>query len=410
MSYKITFEAFTLSAATKAAVEEACRDRRLSRSIVNILDGGLPAALTYYKSNHTPNLILVEEGSADSAMMDQLESLAEVCDPTTKVVVIGQVNDIRLYRTLISAGVSEYLITPVTSRQILETIDSIYSDPGAKQRGKVLAFFGVRGGVGSSTVAYNAAWAISRLGNDDVVVVDADMAFGTAALSFNQDPKQTLGDALSNPERLDASLIERFISRVDDRLGVLAAPAAVRGFTPIEPEAMEKVIELVRGQANFVILDLPHMWLPWVKDVLVQADEAILVAYPDLANLREAKNLSEYLSEQRGEGSKPKLVLNRVDPSRKTQLTAKDFQEATGIEPLQLIANDRVLFETAANNGQMAGDVNATHKAVESLKALATALGAHAAQGKARSAPVVVGGLALPESVNRIWQALIKKG
>lgn len=408
MSYKITIEAFTLSSATKAAVEEAGRDRRLSRSQISIMEGGLTAALAYYSANHTPNLIIAEEDSDDATIMAQLEKLAEVCDPSTKVVVVGQVNDIRLYRTLIQAGVSEYLIAPISSRQILDTADTIYSEPGLKTRGKVLAFFGVRGGVGSSTVAYNTAWAISRFSSDDAVIIDTDIAFGTAALAFNQDPKQTLADALSNPDRLDASLIERFVQRIDDRLGVLAAPAVVRGFTPVEPQAMEKVIELVRGLANFIVLDLPHVWLPWVQECLVTADEAILVAYPDLANLREAKNLAELLGELRGDGSRPKLVLNRVDPSRKTQLTAKDFQEATGLVPLQLVANDRVLFETAANNGQMVGEVNATHKAVESLKALALALGAHVPQGKSRQAGAL-GAQGLQENLNRIWQYLIKK-
>ncbi|MBF0168079.1 MAG: hypothetical protein HQL45_10655 [Alphaproteobacteria bacterium] len=409
MSHKITIEAFTLSAATKAAVEEACRDRRLSRSQVSIIEGGLSAALPYYNVNHTPNLIIAEEASDDATILEQLEKLAEVCDPTTKVVVIGQVNDIRLYRTLIQAGVSEYLMAPISARQVLDTVDTIYSDPGMKTRGKILAFFGVRGGVGSSTVAYNTAWAISRFSSDDVIVVDTDIAFGTAGLAFNQDPKQTLADALANPERLDASLIERFVSRIDDRLGVLAAPAVVRGFTPVEPEALEKILEMVRGLANFVVLDLPHVWLPWVQECLVTADEAVLVAYPDLANLREAKNLAELLGELRGDGSKPKLILNRVDSTRKTQLTAKDFQEATGLEPLQLVANDRALFETAANNGQMAGEVNPSHKAVDSLKALALALGARVPQSKARN-PGALGGQSLQENLNRVWQYLIKKG
>jgi pilus assembly protein CpaE len=408
MSHKITLEAFVLSAATRAAIEEACRDRRLARSEAHILEGGLPAALPYYAANHTPNLIIVEENSDDAVMMGQLEKLAEVCDPKTKVIVIGQVNDIRLYRKLISAGVSEYMITPIASRQILDAVDTIYSDPGTRQRGKVLAFFGVRGGVGASTVAHNAAWAIARFSTDDVVVIDTDIAFGTASLAFNQDPKQTLGDALSNPERLDMGLVEKFISRVDDRLGVLAAPALVRGYTAVEFQALEKVIELARGLANFVVLDLPHLWLPWIKDVLVHADEAVLVAYPDLANLRETKNLAEYLGELRGEGSIPKLVLNRIDPARKTQLTAKDFQEATGLVPLQAIANDRVLFETAANNGQMAGEVNANHKAVESLKALALSLGAHLPQSKVRNASSL-SGVNLPEGFGRVWQYLTTK-
>lgn len=405
MSHKINIEAFVLSAATKAAIGEALRDRRLSRSQISVFEGGLPAALPYYASNHTPNLIIVEEESDDDAMMAQLEKLANVCDPTTKVVVIGQVNDIRLYRTLISAGVSEYLITPVSARQILDAVDTIYSDPGSRQRAKVLAFMGTRGGVGTSTLAHNVAWAITRFGIDDAIVIDTDLVFGTASLSFNQDPKQSLGDALANPERLDATLIDKFVARIDDKLGILAAPATLQGFSAIDPAAFERVLELARGLSSFVVLDLPHVWLPWVRDALVAADEAVLVAYPDLANLREAKNLADYLIDARGEGSKPRLVLNRVDASRKTQLTAKDFQDATGLPPLQSIANDRNLFETAANNGQMAGEVNAGHKAVEAFKALALTLGAHVPQGKVRSQ----GGMQLPEGLSRVWQALTKK-
>ncbi|MBI4966979.1 MAG: AAA family ATPase [Rhodospirillales bacterium] len=386
MSYKIAIEAFVLTPATRATLESVRADRRLNRSRIELHDGGLPGAVAYFHQNHTPNLIIVEEESDEAAMMAQLEQLAEVCDPTTKVIVIGQLNDIRFYRTLINAGISEYLVAPVAADALLAAIDAIYADPGSQQKGKVLAFIGARGGVGSSTVAHNVAWAIAQLGDDDVAVLDLDLAFGTAALAFNLDPKQTIADALANPDRLDATLIERFMVKHDDRLMVLGAPANLRAFPAIEPEAVERILELVRPMANFIVLDLPHQWASWVQTLLIEADEMIITAVPDLAGLREAKNFYDSLAEKRGEGAKPRLILNRVDPSKKTQLTAGDFKETIGVEPLQAIAADPVLFGNAANNGQMIGEVNKTHKIVEQFRQLAIALGGRVAPGARKKA------------------------
>ncbi len=386
MSYKIAIEAFVLSPAGQATLDGVRADRRLNRSRIEVRPGGLPAAVAYFQENHTPNLIVVEENSDEPTMMAQLEQLAEVCDPTTKVVVMGQLNDIRFYRTLISAGVSEYLVTPVAPEALLAAIDTIYADPARPQKGKVLAFIGARGGVGSSTIAHNTAFAITQLGDDDVAVLDLDLAFGTAALAFNLDAKQTIADALSNPERLDPTLLERFMLKHDDKLMVLGAPANLRAFPVIESEAIEKVIELARPMANFIVLDLPHQWESWVQTLLIEADEMIITAVPDLAGLREAKNFYDALSEKRGEGAKPRLVLNRVDPAKKTQLTAGDFKETVGVEPLQAIPYDPALFGTAANNGQMIAETNKTHKIVEQFRQLAIALGARTAPGARKKA------------------------
>jgi pilus assembly protein CpaE len=404
VSYKVGIESFVMTPASRAVIEEIKGDRRLLRSEVAVHDGNLETAFAYFSQNHTPDLIIVEENGNDAALMDGLEKLAEVCAPNTRVIVIGTLNDIRLYRTLLQSGVSEYLVQPVTSKSIIDAIDAIYADPSRQTRARLVAFYGAKGGTGSSTVAHNTAWTIAQMGNQDVTVIDTDLAFGTAALAFNLEPKQTLADALSNPERLDASLIERFLVKYDNKLSLFASPATLRAFSHIETEALDKVLELSRSASDFLIIDMPHVWTPWVQQVLIEADEVVVTATPELACLRDAKSLNDFLSDKRGEDGKLKFVLNHVDPSKKTQLTAKDFQETIGIEPLQVLPSDTALFGQAANNGQMIGEVNKTHKAVEQFRQIAIAIGAHAPVQRSKNK-----GLGLPFDLGWLENLFKKK-
>ncbi|MCK5296372.1 MAG: P-loop NTPase, partial [Alphaproteobacteria bacterium] len=184
MIYRIKIDIFVDGEDTKAVFEEAKQDRRLVRSKVNILAGGLKSAPDYYKKATTPDVLIVEEVGDDKEMIEDLARLAEVCEPTTKVVIVGHLNDISLYRMLIQQGISEYLLYPINAVQVLETLDSILIDPDEPQVGKVIAFYGARGGVGASTIAQNTAWLLSQKRNDEVALIDTDLAYGTSALSF----------------------------------------------------------------------------------------------------------------------------------------------------------------------------------------------------------------------------------
>ena len=139
--------------------------------------------------------------------------------------MIGHVNDVQLYRDLIRRGVSEYLIAPLEPLDILRTLSELYISPEARNLGRVIAVMGAKGGVGASTVAHNISWAIARNLDASTVVVDLDIAFGTAGLNFNQDPPQGIAEAVFAPERLDSNMLDRLLSRCSDNLALLAAPA-----------------------------------------------------------------------------------------------------------------------------------------------------------------------------------------
>jgi pilus assembly protein CpaE len=359
---------------TAETAARSAKDRRMTRANTLVLPGGLAAAADYYSNQPTPPLIVVESSDHGMALIGHLDRLAEVCDTGTKVVVIGDHNDITLYRELMRRGVSEYLVAPLTTIQLLHAITTLYADPSAPFVGRQIAFCGARGGVGSSTIAHNLAHILSEHMQSSTAIVDFDLPFGTAGLDFNQDPLQGVADALSQPDRLDAVLLDRMMVRCTERLSLFAAPATLDHDYDISAEAFEEVATKMRTTAPFVVLDLPHLWSNWMRRVLLGADEVVITATPDLASLRNAKNIIDLLRQARPNDTPPRLVLNQVGLPGRPEIPIKDFVSALGVETPIIVPFDAKLFGQAANNGQMIGEVNAKAKAAEGLQALAQAI------------------------------------
>ncbi len=367
----------------------------MAKSTVQVIDGGLPTAIAFHSENSTPQLIMVEATERGADLFGGLDQLANVCDAGTQVVVIGADNDILTYRSLMARGVSDYLLSPISGRQVLDAVTAVFEDPENPKTGRMIAFFGARGGCGSSTLAHNTAWLLGQIYREDVIVVDLDIAFGTAALAFNLQPQQNVQQALADPGRVDEQLFERFLAKYDDYLGVLAAPAALDVDATIDIEALEQLLQFVRRQAPFVVLDVPHIWQSWIQELLVDADETVVVAALDLACLRDAKNVVEAVNRRRGAEQTVKVVLNHVGAFKRTEVPVKEFQDAIGGKPSLVVPHDAILFGTAANNGQMLGEVNAKHKVVDALREFATSMSARGA-GTMKTAAKKRGKLALP--------------
>jgi pilus assembly protein CpaE len=336
--------------------------------------GGAGAAVAHYQESPTPNLIIIESTLDAADLLGELDRLAECCDAGTKVMVIGHANDVVLYRELLKRGVSEYVVAPIEPVQLLESLSNLYNNPDADPVGHVVAFIGAKGGVGASTVCHNVAWAMSEHLKANVVVADLDLAFGTTGLDFNQDPPQGIYEALQSPERLDEMLLDRLLTKCSEHLSIFAAPVVLDRDFDISADAVDVVIDVVRQNVPHVVVDLPHTWTPWVKRVLLQADEIVIVAAPDLANLRNAKNLLDMLKTSRGNDVPPKLILNMAKMPKRPEIEPKAFAEAIGIEPSQVIEFDSENFGQAANNGQMLEELSSKVKAAPQFRDLALTL------------------------------------
>jgi pilus assembly protein CpaE len=367
---RINIHIFCDNPQTAATMQAAAADRRMSRAHVTIQMGGINGAVQVYQSAGTPNLLIVESHSPRDLMLAELMQLAQVCQPNTKVVVIGHLNDVILYRELIRQGVSEYIVAPSNQLQIIETIASLYQDPKAAPVGRIIAFVGAKGGVGSSTIAHNFGWTASRTFGVDTVITDLDLAFGTAGLNFNQEAAQGIFDALGQPDRIDNTLIDRLLTKCGEKLSLLASPGIVDRDVSVEAQSIETILEAVRHSVPCVVVDVPNMWAPWIKYTLIHADEVIITATPDLASLRNTKNIIDLLKQSRPNDKPPKLVLNQVGVPKRPEIPAGEFAKAVGVEPSVIIPYDPQTFGTAASNGQMLAEVSAKSKAVEAVNQL----------------------------------------
>lgn len=368
---RIAIHVFAERQDTLAAAERAGQDRRLSRATTQIRVGGAPAAVEAYQHEPTPPLIIVECLQDPQTLLWQVDQLANVCDAGTKVIVIGPTNDILLFRELMRRGVSEYLVSPVQPLQLIGAIGGLFNDPAQPFVGRTVAFVGARGGAGASAVAHNTAYAISERIGANTVIVDYDLPFGTAGLDFNQDPLNGVADALGQPDRLDATLLDRMMVRCTDKLSLFAAPATLDADWDISPDAFEEVTTRIRSTAPFVVLDLPHLWSGWMRRTLISADEVVVVATPDLASLRNAKNMIDLIKSSRPNDAPPRLVLNQVGVPGRPEIPAKDFGAALGVLPSLVIPFDAKTFGAAANNGQMILDAGAKTKSAEAFQTLA---------------------------------------
>lgn len=355
---RISIQAFCESQRLADIITAAADDRRMGRAHVKVHNGGVAAATEFYTGAPTPNLIIVESQKLGDALIGELEQLANVCDPGSKVVVIGSVNDVALYRELSRRGVSEYIVEPVDAARLIATISDLYADPDKAPLGRTVAFVGGKGGVGSSTISHSVAFALAQKYSADVMLADLDLAFGTAGLDFNQDPTQGIAEAINSPDRLDDVFLDRLLAHCTDHLSLLAAPATLDRTFEISDSAVESVIDVAQGNVPNVFLDLPHIWSTWVKRTLLAADEIVLTVEPDLANLRNAKNLLDLLRQARKNDRPPLLVFNQVGMPKRPEIKIDEFAKALETEPLAIIPFDPQLFGTAANNGQVVAEVD----------------------------------------------------
>ena len=371
---RISMQAFCETPGLLDAVQEAARDRRMSKAHVKAHPGGIAAALEFYAASPTPNLLILENRAPADHLLGLLGQLAEVCDPGTEVVVVGHVNDVILYRELIKQGVRDYVVAPLAPMDIVRLVSDLYASTRQTKLGRTFAFVGARGGVGASTVAHNVAWSFAGTLETATVLADFDLPFGTANLDFNQDPPTGIGDIVNAPDRLDETFLDRLLAKCSDRLSLLASPSTLDKVTDFNEHQFEQVIDMFRATVPATVLDLPHLWSGWVKKTLIDADEVVIVAAPDLASLRNAKNMTDALKQARPNDGPPRLVLNMTGMPKRPEIEAKDFADALALEPLCVIPFDAEVFGNAANSGHMIAEVSARHEAVQAFDLIATSL------------------------------------
>jgi len=368
-------DVFCEDTATAEALARMANDHRLAGMDFSHRMGGVHAARRRYAETPSPELLIVETLLDANGVLADMDALAEVCDAGTRVIVIGHLNDVLLYRELLRRDISDYLVAPADPNQLVEAIRTAFREGPAETFGRVIAFIGAKGGSGSSTVCHNTGWVLAEQMKAATIIADFDLAFGTLGLDFNQDGGQGLSEALAASHKLDEEMIDGLLARCSDHLGLLTASYMLDTQTSIQEEDTLRLVERLSQSAQFVMLDLPGQWSSWTAAVIEQADDVVITAEPDLPNLRNAKNLIETARTLRKTAKPPVLIMNRIGLPRRPEISMHDFVRAVELEPTITIDFDAQLFGMAANNGLMVGEAAPKSRQLDLFNRLALFLG-----------------------------------
>jgi pilus assembly protein CpaE len=289
--------------------------------------GGLVGAIRYLGAERSPQSIIVDISGAEMPA-SQIHELAELCEPGVIVIAIGDRNDVALYRDLVSAGVSEYIVKPVTAQLLAKALAgapvSGEGSPISRKLGKVIAVVGARGGVGATTLAIHLALHLANRQSRRVMLLDLDLHTGDCALALNLKPTPGLREALASPGRIDSVFLDRAMATHGERLFVLSAEEPLRADTEYTAEAIETLLGVLRTQFHYIIADVPRIPSAPYWRALDTADLRIIVADQTLRSVRDTVRLREELGAGAA-GHSNMLLINRSGEGGRRAMTLEEM-------------------------------------------------------------------------------------
>lgn len=325
------FNAFVCDDDTLELIRVAAND--MGWPIEKCNKGGLRNAVQSLSVSASPNILFVDMSESGDPIND-INSLAEVCEPGTVVIAAGQVNDVRLYRDLLSSGIQDYLLKPLSLEQVRESLTNAQAMLAAPKHADVLddkphhmmAVVGVRGGVGASLVSTSLAWAMSEQAGRQTALLDLDVHFGTGALTLDLEPGRGLIDAIDNPSRIDGLFIERAMVRASDKLSLLSAEAPIHQPVLTDGSAFFQLEEELRSAFEMTIVDLPRQVLIPFPHLVSEAGTILLVTDVTLASARDTIRLLSWFK-QNVPGARLVLVANKFQNAI-GELSRKEFESS----------------------------------------------------------------------------------
>ena len=364
------FAAFVGDELTRAALMRLAVERGWSD--VHILRGGVIEAVEILSGIPTPKLIVLDLSDSADPVVD-VTQLANVCDQGTRVIALGKINDIALFRDLMESGVDDYVLKPVSPEILGAAIDKAakpVSQPGDTPRaGRLIAVTSARGGAGATTVAVNTAWLIAHEQDRKVALVDFDMHFGTVALTLDLEPGRGFAEVIDNPERIDGLFMERTMVRAADNLFVLAADHALERSCDLRSGVLEPTLNRLCADFDCVIADLPRCVAVAVPGIMAAADTVLVVTDLTLAGMRDGLRMLDFIKVQKPDVD-VRLIVNRSGQSKKAEMPPADFERSVEVRVALMLPFDPVAAAKSARLGRPLAAVAGKSKFIKDLRQL----------------------------------------
>jgi pilus assembly protein CpaE len=370
----VRFIACIADEVTREAVSRAAQS--LGWNDVTVRAGGIADAPHVIDRKRPPALLLVDL-TDHTDPVPAVAQLIEMYSATTRILALGAVNDVGLFRSLMSLGVADYLVKPVSSELLCDAFNRAIQQDEAQNdgpRGKHLyAFIGARGGVGSTTLAVATAWLLAHEYKLRTALVDLDLHFGNLALSLDLEPGRGLREALEHPERTDNLLLQSAMVKEGDRLPILAAEEPLEEMFHFDGESATSLLEALSQDHDFMIVDVPRSLNGVCRQVLAAADTVVVVTDLSLASLRDTLRLND-LVKSLGSKSKPLLVANHVGAAHRGEIGRAEFERGLGAPLDAAIPFDAKAAVAMARGGKALPTAAGSSKATIELRALASRL------------------------------------
>ena len=330
-----------------------------------ILTGNISVGSSYLKNHEeSPEYVYIDIGNGYSTILEELDELAEHCQINTKVVMVGVVNDLSLYRQLLQRGIVEYFVKPVN----VQDVGNAFSGPSAQNArkqaaavgtGKVISFMAAASGDGATTVAINTGLMLAREFNQPTVILDLDYQYGMVARNLDLISNHGVREILDQPEgTIDISFIEKTVVKYSDNLFIISAPKNLRFVPKISAVAIENLLNILRTKYKYVIVDLPHLWVDWVANVIGEADRNIMVSQLWIKSAAHASRFLDVAQTMGITAHKTSIIINRSGSKFKEAITPSEFSTACKKKIDYYISNESKTIITAENQGKTAVEMN----------------------------------------------------
>ena len=344
---------FWKSPTVETAFNELRQDRLCVRLRIEQHEGGIPRAIETYRDSATPNVLVLEVTSDNPNLaLAELDALADSCDPNTKVIVLGRNNDVGFYQALIARGVREYVLIPFDGSKAL---DALYRMIGPEQgsRGRCVAFIGAQGGVGSSMLAHHVSFHVADTLKSPTLLIDLDLAFGTAGLTFDRSVNKGSVELLFATKRELGDIFERVRFEVNTHLNVIGTSGSLFRTFDIEQRMIDTLLQHVRSEYPLTFLDVPHNWTQWVRFLLADVDDVVLTMTPNIPGLKNARAILGALNEIRPNSAPPTIVVNKMGVPKRQEISISDIGTHLGTPITHAVPFAAESFGRCVNEGKV---------------------------------------------------------
>lgn len=375
-------------------------------------DGGSQEALDYLAEIPAPKVIIVDIGES-SAPLTAMLSLTAAFTEDTRLIGIGTINDINLYREMVGAGITDYLVKPVTEKALAAALARAEEpshtpvtpeETANSDHVRRVAVIGSRGGVGASSLAVNLGWILSQEKKKKTAIIDLDLEFGTVALLLDLEPTTGLREALESPGRIDSLFVESATARLTENLSVMATEETLSSEVHFKPEAIDLLFDTLGRTNEYIIVDLPRSALAVRQRIFESVTDILLITELTLPGLRDAMRIISNIEEAVA-GKAVTVIANRTGAPQQA-MSPRDFQKALGHKVEFLIPQDEKAFKQAANNGKPLTQFDARGKPAKAMNSIVSKLTGEKKSTKNKNVGAPEGKSGKKSS----WSQMFKKG